>query len=330
LARLFFEERFIGTAGHFALAAPFTVVREAVEDTKFSLLVGKVIFRPEPTMAVKIAERLQGRPFLEKVNKLFAVDAAIATGNLDGNNGGEAFAVPDSWQWSRNNKDYVMPALNNEREQRRRSLTGVKRIFRIFESVTARVITSPLRKWKDFVRIQSTEYAMHDVGHHSGLGLNHKLARNLLQSYWQQGVEECRADAIDFAIVTELFSEEEAKAIIGSNFVTRFGIDAHRSGGIDGDYDITVVLWLLDHLLKSGSLYVKKGKLGIRNVETTGLIDAVRAPIAEGIELTRAELELSRESGLARLYNFRPDKITLEIYEEFILNPCRGLAADLR
>ncbi len=330
LARLFFEEKFIGPTGHFALAAPFTVMREAAKDKKFSMLVGRVIYRPSSKDAVAVAERLQGCPFREAVNKLFAVKASVATGNLDGKQGGEAFCVPDSWEWSKGNEKLVMAALNNETEQRRRALIGFKRISRIFDTKTSRLLIQPLRTMKDFIRVQATEYALHDVGHHSGLGLNYKTEQNLLQTYWQQGVEECRADAMDFAIVTELFTEEEAKAIISSNFITRFGIDAHRSGGIDGDYDITVVLWLLDHLLKEGNIVINERKLGIRNIESTGLIDAVRGPIADGLGLTRAELALTRLSGLARLYNFRADRLTLEIFEEFILGPCRSLAADLR
>jgi hypothetical protein len=330
LARLFYDEAFIGEDGHFVLAAPFTVVREAVEDTKFSLLVGRVIFRPESDAAIRTAERLQDEPLREEVNAFLATEVEMATGNLNGPNGGEAFVVPDGFEWARKTKEFVLPAINNATEQFRRVSTGFKCIERIFEPVTARALVEPIKNWESFVRIQNTEYLLHDIGHHAGIGLNFKLDQGLLPTYWLQGQEECRADAMEFAILAETFIAEEAKAIIASNFVTRFGIDAHRQGGIDGDYDVTVVLWLLDHLLKSNSLYIKGGQLGIRNVETDGLLRAVEGPIIDGLERTREELKLERKSGLARLYNFTPNKFTLEIFREFVLNPCRDLATGLR
>jgi hypothetical protein len=330
LAKLYYELKFIGKGGIFIIAAPFTVQREAQEDTKFSVLMGKVIFVPETEKALKIVERLQGKMLREEVNKLLAIKTTLATGNLDGENGGEAFIVPDGWAFAKDDKQYVLPALNNATEQYRRAKEGFKKIARIFDSETARILTAPLRKWKTFVKIQNTEYLLHDFGHHSGLGLNFKFAHNLLPTYWLQGMEECRADAIDFAILAELFSDEEAKEIIASNFITRFGVDAHRSGGVNADYDVVAVLWLLDHLLKNGAVQIKNKKLSIRNISTDGLIQSVKTLITEGLEITRTELELERISGLARLYNFKPEKTTLEIFEEFVLKPCRGLASGLR
>lgn len=330
LAKLYYNLKFIGKDGVFIVAAPFTVMREAQADTKFSVLMGKVIFVPETEKALKIAERIQGKSLREEINKLIVVETTLATGNLDGENGGEAFIVPDGWAFGKENKEYVLPALNNATEQFRRAKEGFKKIARIFNIETARVLTAPLRTWKGFVKIQNTEYLLHDFGHHTGLGLNFKFAHNLLPTYWLQGIEECRADAIDFAILTELFSEEEAQEIIASNFITRFGIDAHRSGGVDADYDVVVVLWLLDHLLKNGAVQIKNKKLSIRNISTDGLIQSVKTLISEGVEITRAELELERLSGLSRIYNFKPAKTTLEIFEEFVLKPCRNLESGLR
>lgn len=330
LAKLYYQLEFVGKDGVFIIAAPFTVQREAQADTKFSVLIGRVIFIPETEKALKIAEKIQGEPLREDVNELIVIEAVLATGNLDGENGGEAFIVPDGWEFGKQNDEYVLPALNNATEQYRRAKEGFKRIAQIFDSETARILTAPLHRWEAFIEIQNTEYLLHDFGHHSGLGLNFKFVHDLLPTYWLQGIEECRADGIDFAILTELLPEQEAKAVIASNFVTRFGIDAHRSGGIDADFDCVVVLWLLDHLLKNGALQIKDKKLSIRNISSDGLIQAVKTLILEGVEITRAELKLERLSGLARLYNFKPANTTLEIFEEFVVNPCRNFKSGLR
>jgi len=334
LAELFYNQTFIGKDRDFIIAAPYTVLRNAKPVTKLSILKGRVIFVPEIKKALKVAEKLQGRKFREAINPLLVIETTMATGNFDGQNGGEAFIVPDGFPWA-SDKKFVLPAFNNATEQFRRVKEAFKKIARIFDPVTAKILTAPLRKWLNFVRVQNAEYLFHDFGHHSGIGLNTKLKSNdfgqkLLATFWLQGFEECRADAMDFAIATKLLSDTEAKEIIASNFVTRFGIDAHRSGGIDSDYDVTVVLWLMDHLLKNGSLQIKNGKLSIRNIESDGLIQAVNTAITEGIEITREELKLENLSGLARLYSFKPEKSTLEIFYEFVVNPCRGLESNLR
>ncbi len=330
LAKLFYDLKFIGKDGVFAIAAPFTVLREAEEVTKLSVLKGKVIYMPEIENASQIAEKIQGAPLREEINKLLAVKTTLATGNFDGQNGGEAFIVPDGWAWAKDNKEYVLPAINNATEQHRRVKEAFKKRNQIFEPNTAKILTAPLKNWKSFVKVQTIEYLLHDFGHHTGLGLSTKLEQKSLSNHWIQGQEECRADAIDFAMAIEIFSEEEAKEIIASNFVTRFLIDAHRSGGIDADYDVVVVLWILQHLLKNGSLQIKNGKLSIRNIATNGLIEAVKSAIAEGIAITKEELALERNTGLARIYNFKVEKATLEIFEEFIIKPCKNLPSNLR
>jgi Family of unknown function (DUF6014) len=330
LAKLFYDLKFIGKNRDFAIAAPFTVLRGAEEVTKLSVLEGKVIYVPEIKNGLQIVEKIQGTPLREQINKLLAVKTTLATGNFDGQNGGEAFIVPDGWAWAKDNKEYVLPAINNATEQYRRRGDGIKKIYECWDFNTAKIFTAPLKNWKSFVKVQNLEYLAHDIGHHSGIGLNIKLGQNLLSNYWLQGQEEWRADAIDFSIVIESFSEEEAKEIIASNFVTRFGSDAHRSGGIDSDYDVVVVHWLLQHLLQNGSLQIKNGKLSIRNIATNGLIEAVKSAIAEGIAITKEELALERNSGLARIYAFKLENATREIFEEFIIKPCKNLPSNLR
>lgn len=328
LAKLYFEHEFIGRKGDFIIAVPYSVLREASKVTKFSVLVGQIIHEPELKAAVSFAEKLQGEPLRESVNRMLVVETNVATGSFDGRNGGEAFIVPDGVDdWK---ETEVLPALFNATELFRRTKKSIKRIELIFDSETAKVLTAPLHDWESYIEIQSLEYGLHDVGHHSGLGLNFKLANNLLPDYWIQGIEEWRSDSIDFAVAAQILPSAAAEKIVASNFVTRFGMDAHRSGGVDGDYDIVVVLWLLQHLLRNGSLTVKHNKLSIRNVGSGGLLEAVKSAAAEGVALTRAELKLEQASGIARLYNFKIDEDTLEFFNEYVLKPCKSIETNLR
>jgi len=329
LAEPFCEMRFISPEGYFALAGPYTVLRGARSDEKLSGLVGRALPTADLPPLEDEVSRLIG-PLRQAIPPLVPVEATQSWGHLAGESG-EAFIVPSAWAWPIRGT-HVGPAINNMSEQRRRwEEAGFACIKRVFDSESATLLLSPLSDRSKGIVVQSREYQLHDCGHAAGLGLDYKLEKGLLPNPWMQGIEEWRADGIDFELASRLLSCEQAYAVVASNFVTRFGLDAHRAGGYDRDYDTVVVVLLLDRLLKSNAVSLRSGRLSLTDPTPSGLLKSVELHRIEALQLTRAELALQYDAALGRLYSkISASPAAEEIFKAFVVEPCRGLYPDLR
>ncbi|MFL6333045.1 MAG: DUF6014 family protein [Pyrinomonadaceae bacterium] len=325
----FCEMQFVGPQGHFALAGPYMVLREARSDEKLSGLVGHTLAPPDLPPLEGHVEKLLG-PLRQAIPRMVPVEVEKSWGHLSGESG-EAFVVPSAWDWMKS-AELVGPAINNMTEQRRRwEEAGFECVERIFDADSAKLLLSPLLDRKQGIAVQSREYQLHDCGHAAGLGLDHKLEEGLLNTPMMQGVEEWRADGVDFELAAQALSPEEAYEVVASNMVTRFGLDAHRGGGLDRDYDVTVVALTLDRLLKGRALRLRGGRLSFADPTPRGLLRAVELHRAEAVQLTRDELALDYHAGLARLYGaIAPSPAAEEIFRAHVVEPCCGLFTQLR
>ncbi len=325
----FCEMKFIGPDGHFVLAGPYTVLREAQADQRLSGIVGRTLSPPDLPVLNHHIEELVG-PLRQAVPHLLPVEVTQAWGNLHGECG-EAFIVPSAWEWMKSS-DRVGPAINNMTEQWRRwESAGFRCIETIFDRRSADLLLDPVRERSLGIALQAEEYQLHDGGHAAGLGLDYKLNQNLLSNYWLQGVEEWRADGVDFELACQVLSPDHAYRIHASNMTTRFGLDAHRGGGVDRDYDVAVVVLTLDRLMKSGSLCIRGNQLSFTDPTPRGLMRATELHRTEALRLTRNELSLAHTQGLARLYSaITPSPEIEEIFRNYVVEPCRGYFAELR
>lgn len=325
----FCEMQFIGPEGHFVLAGPYTVLRDANADQRLSGIIGRTLSPPDLPPLVDHIKKLVG-PLQQPVPRLLPVEVTKAWGNLDGERG-EAFIVPSSWEWMES-ADQVGPAINNMTEQWRRwESAGFRCIETIFDARSADLLLDPVRERAAGITLQAEEYQLHDGGHAAGMGLDYKLRENLLSNYWLQGVEEWRADGIDFELANIVLPADHAYRIHASNMTTRFGLDAHRGGGIDRDFDVAVVVLTLDRLMQSGSLCIRGNRLSFTDPTPRGLVQATELHRAEALRLTRRELSLTHSKGLVRLYSaITPSAVTEEIFLNYVVEPCRGYFSELR
>jgi hypothetical protein len=325
----FCEMQFVGPQGHLALAGPYTVLREARSDEKLSGLVGRCLAPPDLPLIEGHIERLFG-PLRQAIPRVVPVEVEKSWGHLSGESG-EAFIVPSAWGWMRLGK-LVGPPLNNMTEQRRRwENAGFECVERIFDAVSAKLLLLPVLDRAQGIAVQSREYQLHDCGHAAGLGLDYKLERNFLSMPMMAGIEEWRADGVDFELATQVLPPEQAYEVVASNMVTRFGLDAHRGGGLDRDYDVTVVVLTLDRLLKSRAVRLRDGRLSFADPTPRGLLRAIELHRVEAVQLTRDELALEHHAGLPRLYGaVTPSPAAEEIFQAHVVEPCRGLFPRLR
>jgi hypothetical protein len=327
LERPFKRREFIGPDGDFVIAAPYYIVREAKRDEKMSWLVGKVINTPPIPPLENLILELFGK-LGEPIPVVIPVEVSNSSGHLS-QESGEGFIVPDGWRFTTTGHG---PAINNMDEQRKRLETaGFAAIMRIFEPASASLLMQPLINREAGIITQHFEYQYHDAGHAAGKGLHWKLNHQLLLPYWNQGIEEWRADGVAFELAARTLPEEHAADLIKSNFVTRFGVDSHRGGGIDRDFDMVVALLTLDRLIRSGAVKVRGRQLALADPTPRGLRQAVELHRTEAVRLTRDELTLQHPSGLARLHAaFTVGPATLEIFNGLVVEPCRGLFNSLR
>jgi hypothetical protein len=318
---------FIGPAGDFVLVAPYTVVREAKRDTRLSGVVGRVIDTPPLPPLEPVINELFG-PSREPVPRVLPVEVFDSFGHLN-SEAGDAFIVPDGFAWSPTGDG---PAINNMTEQRRRlEGAGFECVRRVFDDASAELLLEPLLDRGRGVATQHLEYQLHDAGHASGTGLHWKLNNNLLPTFWSQGVEEWRADGVDFELAARTLTPEKAAQVVASNFVVRFGVDAHRGGGVDRDFDVVVTLLTLDRLFKSDALHIHRGRLAFADPTPRGLLHAVELHRAEALRLTRDEAALTHPSGVARLHGeFGVPYAVVEIFNGLVVEPCEGLFRTLR
>lgn len=321
LSKSFRDREFIGKNGNFLLIGPYTVKRLGAEITEITAICGHVISFPQVKGLDSKLKKMFGL-LNERAPEIIPVELVAAT-DLIGNEHGEAFIVQDGWGFIDSAKG---PPLNVIAEQRRRLTgSGFKCLRQIFEPQTAELLIGFLEDLEDCKQTQHLEYHYHDAGHVAGHGLQRKLTNNLLPTLWTKAVEEWRADGVEFALAAESGSSVETARIIASNLCVRFGIDAHRAGGVESDADVNAVVIMLDRLLNGGGMKLDPdGKLALAEPTPVGLIQALQQQAQDSVRLTRKELS-TPETAIGDLYqqiSVNPE--SFQIFQENVVKPCSG------
>ncbi len=323
----FVRRQFIGPKGKFLLVGPYSVRRSGGKTSALTAVYGQSIpCRKVDGLGAQLQVMLGA--LNQEIPEVIPVTILAACGMV-GNEGGEAFIVPDGWEFPGSEGG---PSLNDMGEQRRRLTgSGFECIRQIFGPSSAELLLSALENEQQGILLQSREYQFHEAGHASGFGLRCKLGENLLTTPWSRAIEEYRADGVEFELATHLLPIEEAGQLITANLCIRFGIDAHRLGGLECDTDVNASLLTFDRLFANGALDIEKGRLVFVDPSHRGLVRAVEQQRVEAIRLTLDEMHVKNKTAIGGLYGSVPlSRAGQMLFRTFIIEPCRGLFRELR
>lgn len=324
LSEDFININFIGKNGYFLIVAPYQINRKSQPHVTLSAIYGKIHDNQEPSI-----EQLENL-IREKFGKLgqpipinLSFTEISSCGNVSGETG-EAFIVPNGWHFP---NIVCGPALNNAKEQRRRFLGSSREcIQKVFDYDTASLLLAPLEDEINGERYRHVDTQVHEAGHASGLGFDFKIKHNLLQNYSHAGIEEWRSDSLGFEYAACTLPAQEAGKLVAVNFCIRFGLDAHRLGGLEKDTDVYASLISLEHLFQNDAVYVtKNGQLALRNLSYSGLLAAVELHRTQALSLTRRELNLPSPTGIFYLYNMDIHPSTQSIFQALVMERCQGI-----
>jgi hypothetical protein len=329
LSEGFINMDFIGKNGYFLIIAPYQINRQCQGKVTLSVIYGKMHENQEPS--IEQLENLSREKFGtlgQRIPINLSFTEIASCGNVSGESG-EAFIVPNGWSFP---NSVCGPALNNAKEQRQRFLDSSRKcIQKVFEYETANLLLSPLEDEINGERYRHVDTQVHEAGHASGLGFEFKVKQNLFQNYAYAGVEEWRADSLGFEFAACTLPAQEAGKLVAVNFCIRFGLDAHRSGGIEKDTDVYAGLISLEHLFQNDAIYVtKNGQLALRNLSYPGLLQAVELHRSQALCLTRRELNLKSPTGIFYLYNIDIHPSTQSIFNALVIERCQGVWTQLQ
>jgi hypothetical protein len=319
---------FLGAEGRFFLLAPYTTSRKAKTETVLSAIYGTRLNLGEIPTILPILLDLFGVVH-ERVPQIVPVIGHAGAGWFAGQSG-EAFLVPNGWAGL---PDGDGPVLNNMSEQLSRVKIAFDAIAAIFDEASSTLLLSVYKPESRLLATLNAEYSLHEGGHASGIGLNHKFAAGVLNSPFYGAVEEWRSDGVAFQIARRSLPAETAGTLIASNFITRFGIDAHRGGALHLDTDVNSALLTFHSLIESGMLRVHPDhRLGFVDATFSGLVRATEMMCASAVSLTRRELQLPDPHAIWTLY---PNVIVVpesvrQLFRQTVINPCMGLYRELR
>lgn len=329
LSKGFINMDFIGKNGYFLIIAPYQINRQYQHQVTLSAIYGKMHDNSQPS--IEQLENLSREKFgilSQPIPRNLSFTEIASCGNVSGESS-EAFIVPNGWSFP----DSVCgPALNNTSEQQRRFLGSSREcIQKVFEYETANLLLAPLEDEINSERYRHIDTQVHEAGHASGLGFDFKVKQNLLQNYAYGGVEEWRSDSLGFEFAACILPAEEAGKLVAVNFCIRFGLDAHRLGGIEKDVDVYASLISLEHLFQNDAIYVtKNGQLALRNLSYPGLLQAVELHRAQALCLTRRELNLKSPTGIFYLYKIDIHPSTQSIFQGLVMERCQGIWSQLQ
>ena len=329
LSEDFINLNFIGKNGYFLMIAPYRINRQGQRHLTLSAIYGKIHENSEPS--IEQLESLSREKFgilRQPVPRNLSFTEIASCGTVSGEKG-EAFIVPHRWTFPHSVQG---PALNNASEQKRR-FTGSSHecIRKIFEPKTANLLLAPLEDQVNGERYRHLDTQVHEAGHANGVGFDFKLKNKLFQNYTYAGVEEWRSDSLGFEFASCTLSAEEAGKLVAVNFCIRFGLDAHRLGGLEKDVDVHATLISLEYLLQNDAIYLtKNGQLALRNISYPGLLKAVEMHRTKALSLTRRELNLHSPTGLFALYKVDIHPATQLIFQGLIVEPCAGIWSELQ
>jgi hypothetical protein len=145
-------------------------------------------------------------------------------------------------------------------------------------------------------------------------------------------MEEWKSDGIEFELLHDALSPEEAGRTIAANLSLRFGLDAHRSGGIERDTDVIASLHTFNNLLEGNSLKITdNNKLAFLEPSYEGLVKATLQQRTSAMQIVRDELNLTYEQGIWELYTrYSVSNASAMLFKGMVTNPCRGIFQSLK
>lgn len=329
LSEDFINLNFIGKNGYFLMIAPYSTNRQGQQQITLSAIYGKIHTNSE--FSIEHLEKLSREKFGilgQPIPRNLSFTEIASCGMVSGEKG-EAFIVPNRWTFPNSVQG---PALNNASEQKKRfSGPSHECIRKIFEPKTAKLLLVPLEDQINGERYRHLDTQVHEAGHANGVGFDFKIKNKLFQNYTYAGVEEWRSDSLGFEFASCILSAEEAGKLVAVNFCIRFGLDAHRLGGLEKDVDVHASLISLEYLFQNDAIYLtKNGQLALRNISYPGLLQAVEMHRTKALSLTRRELNLNSPTGLFALYKVDIHPATQLIFQGLIVDRCRGIWSDLQ
>lgn len=324
----FRDLEFVGPDGRFLLIAPYSALRGGKRATQLSAVYGSTLSLRNVPPGEQTLRELFGE-LRQEATTVVPITVFASAGLLAGQSG-EAFIVPNGWAGM---DDGDGPALNNMDEQLKRvDIGALKAIERIFDKPSAQLILGVYAT--DDLRLNSlhSEYQYHEYGHAAGLTLSAKLTAQALSSAWYGAVEEWRADGVGFEVASRILPPERAGQLVASNLITRFGIDAHRVGGLDLDTDVNSALLTFRSLLESGLVKVSPdSRLGLVEPTFAGLCRATEWMRASTVALTRREMRLRDVKAIWTLYTSAAISEGIRhLFCELVVKPVHGIYEELR
>lgn len=322
VGRAFVKREFVGAKGFFLLIGPYTLRRNGITSVALTGVYGEAMRVPPPPDFTLPMRDLFGRA--AEIPQVIPFRCLAAFGHADREQG-EAFLVPDAWGFPGSESG---PALNNmtAQEQRFKSL-GQARLGMIFSAASSELLIRSLSSGSIKAHLlRHKEFQFHEAGHATGITLQNKIIGGLLPTTWHGGVEEWRADGVEFELLSRMCSDEEAGQIIAANYCLRFGIDAHRGSDIEQDTDVIATILTFSSLLNSGSVHINdERKLCFTAESFDALVSTTRSHRQRALQLTRQEIELRDAPAVVNLYgSMRVDSTTRHLFEELVRQPWSG------
>lgn len=309
----FARSSFIDKNGYFLLIGPYSRRRDGFRETALSGMFGVVTLNIDIGEVQKTIDSLfdaHGDAFSQVLGfRLFT------SFGLVGGEKGEAFVVPTSWQFP---QALDGPALNDMTEQTVRLRLALQSVDVIFDEQTLGTllptVLDPIRS----ASLRNLEYQYHDAGHSTGRGIKYKMRSGWFRQPRNCGIEEWRSDGVMFKLAAEMAGQKVTSKLVASNLVLRFGVDAHRKGGVERDPDVYCTTLLLDDLIESGHFDVTStGKIvfGVRKADELACL--IVPMMRRALDYTKAEL--SDQSKLEQIYEgLKPSDEAVRILNEIV------------
>jgi hypothetical protein len=312
----FIKHNFIGRNDYILLVGPFRRNKEGQGDIKLTAIFGRIDSIPLPIEDLEAAAREAFGKLLQPLAPTLAVESIASCGNIGQQ---EAFLPPDCWCVS--DSEHGPALVNMTAHQERLKHWTQERIRRIFEPETANLILQLL----DDKSMQFQEYWLHEAGHAAGMGLKLKIEHNLFPTFNQSGWEEYKTDVAGFYLAAKVLTPEQVGRLVAATFCIRFGIDAHRPGGLEKDHDVFSCVLLLDRLLLSGQFQLlENNQLRLLDVSYEGLYKATIPHRLEAEALIQQELAaVDNPSKIMEVYHWHQPHPFIRALLERLVECCR-------
>jgi hypothetical protein len=294
LGSWFNSHDFISPSGLFLLVAPYKRRRSGQWETELTGVFGIVAYRDPVESITAAAQAMFEHP--SKPAQVIGF-VRVSSFGLSGGERGEAFLVPNAWQFPGSTGG---PALNDMAEQAERFRVGQLRLQEIFTPATLAILTRPLADTISGSAIRNREFQFHEIAHEAGLGFKAKLAGGFFKSAHNCALEEWRSDGVAFALMSQVCSEAEHAQLIAANLVLRFAVDAQRRGGENWDPDALASALTLQSLWETGRLQLRGGRIhmDIDNVLDLRALTARHAEVAASLTKTEYKADIKDVSAL--------------------------------